>query len=129
MNDLSFQWDFQIPFLIYFNFSLSRPVIKGLGTEISLPTYFPPLYFSLNGASLTLFFPLLCLVLKTFSSMFTGANVLLAGEALVEEEGIHAFIQNGILHAGIAVSGKGLLSPSLGQTCWLGSLEGMAEIA
>lgn len=54
---------------------------------------------------------------------------MLAGETLVEEEGIHAFIQNSIQHTGIAVLGKVLLSPSLEQTYWLGSLEGMAEIA
>lgn len=81
MNDLSFH-DFQIPFLIRSNFSLSRPVIRGLGREISLRTCFSPLYFSLNVASLTLL-SLLCLVLKTFSSMFTGANGVLAGETLI----------------------------------------------
>lgn len=113
---------------MYCNFSLSRPVIKGLGREISLPTYFPPLYFSLNVASLTLL-SLQCLVLKTFFSVFTGANGILAEETQVEEKGIHAVIQNGIQHTGIAVSGKVLLSPSLEQTCWLGSLEEMAEIA
>lgn len=126
MNDLSFH-DFQIPFLIRSNFSLSRPVIRGLGREISLPTCFFPLYFSLNVASLTLL-SLLCLVLKTFSSMFTGANGVLAGETLVGEESIHAFMQNSIQHTGIAVSRKVLLSPSHEQTCWLGSLEEMAEI-
>lgn len=61
--------------------------------------------------------------------MFTGANEVLAGETLVEEEGIHAFIRSSIQHTGIAVLGEVLLSPSLEQTCWLGSLEGMAEIA
>lgn len=61
--------------------------------------------------------------------MFTEADMFLAGETLVEEEDIHAFVQNSIQHTETAVSGKVLLSPSLEQTCWLGSLEGMAETA
>lgn len=71
VSDLSLP-DCQIPSLIHSYFSLSRPVIRSLGRHF--PTYILcPFPFLPELCSLMLL-SLLCLVLKTFSSMFPGPH-------------------------------------------------------
>lgn len=127
------EWSVSLTLRCHFYFSLSGPVIRSLGR------YFPTYILCPS-----LFLPKLPKPNTFVPTRFGSENFLfhvpwtkqgmLAGKTLMGEKSIHAFVlevwgSGSIQHTGIAVLTKDPLSPRLEQTCWVGTLEGMAEIA